>query len=73
MGGALLAVEQAVDQVVLDRDALANRRRGLDEQGFGHAGRLARKRDQLHPGVAAASFVQHGRSPCGPGRELEMR
>ncbi len=59
MGGALLAVEQAIDQLVLDHDAPSHRRRGFGQQGLGGAGRLAGHCKELHSGISTFGFVQH--------------
>ncbi len=60
VGGALLAVEQTVDHLMIYRDTLAHRDRCVSEQRPDGLRRRACKRDQLSPGVAALSLVQHG-------------
>ena len=58
--GALLAVEQPVDHLIIHHDAPAHRRRRVSEQCFSGLRRRSCKRNQLSPGVAALGLVQHG-------------
>src|SRR5262249_23899876 len=60
VGGALLAVEQTVDHLMIHRDALAHRDRCVSEQRLDRLRCRACKRYQPSPGVAALSLVQHG-------------
>jgi hypothetical protein len=64
MGGALLAIEQSVEHLVIDRDASAHRRRCVGEQRLDCLPCLPRQRNQLDPGVAALRLVQHDDLPC---------
>src|SRR5262249_42117588 len=52
--------EQAVDHLVIYRDALAHRHRCVCEQRLDGLRRRVCKRNQLSPSVAALSLVQHG-------------
>ena len=58
--GALLAIEQPVDHLIIHHDAPAHRRRRVSEQRLNGLRRRSGKRNQLSPGVAALGFVQHG-------------
>jgi len=58
--GALLAVEQLVDHLIIHQDAPAHRRRRVSQQRLNGLRRRSCKRNQLSPGVAALSFIQHG-------------
>src|SRR5262249_3550991 len=58
--GALLAVEQPVDHLMIYRDALAHRHRCVCEQRLDGLRRRVCKRNQLSPSVGAFSLVQHG-------------
>ena len=73
MGGALLAVEQAVDHVALDRDALRAPPRRLGQQGLGHAGRLACERDQLDSRRRGVELCPASAISVWPWTGLEMR
>ncbi len=64
MGGALLAIEQRIDHMAIHADAPAHRFRRLGQHALGRLGRRARERDELYPGIAALSVVQHLDSPC---------
>src|SRR5262249_28879699 len=58
--GALLAVEQAVDHLVIYRDALAHSPRCVCDHRCDGLCRRVCKRNQLSPSVAALSLAQHG-------------
>src|SRR5436190_19440520 len=58
MSCALLAVEQAFYDLVLDHDARPHGRGGVRKYVVRRAGCLARERNELHASIAALCFVQ---------------
>ena len=58
VGRSLLAIEEPLDEMVLDHHALAHGRGCLGKQFLRRARCLARQRDQLHASIAALGFAQ---------------
>src|SRR5580704_13903301 len=57
MGGTLLAIEKALDEMILDHHAPTHGRGRLRKQRLGRARCLARQRKQLDAGIPAVGFV----------------
>jgi hypothetical protein len=65
VGGALLAVEQALDRVRLDADTFAHGRRRVPEYRLGRKHGLAGQGHEFKPSPATISLGQHCCSPYG--------
>ena len=63
MGGALLAIEQALDRMALDRDPRAHGRDRVAQHRLGGEHRLARQHEEFEPGIAPVGLCSIAVSP----------